>query len=90
MNIRLSDVDMFQLENKVRKLVQELIEPTIRRTEKDSKSVAFMMSKFDKLTREMEEIQLIAERAEVQMENVSKINAKFLEHERENRLAFAT
>lgn len=48
-----------------------------------------MMGKFDKLTREMEEIQIIAEKANVQMENVNKINARFLEHERENRLSFA-
>ena len=51
--------------------------------------MAFMMGKFDKLTREMEEIQIIAEKANVQMENVNKINARFLEHERENRLSFA-
>ena len=53
------NVEWFAVENRVRKLISELTEPTIRRSAEDREQITDLLGITDQLMRRMDEIELI-------------------------------
>jgi hypothetical protein len=73
--------DMFAVENKVRKLIHELLEPTIRRSADDRDTIANLVGTVDILMRRMDEVELIGSNANRKMTIVDEVKHKLSEFE---------
>jgi hypothetical protein len=69
----MSDLKDFDLENKVRKLMSQLMEPTIRRTTEDREMLMALRTDVDSVSRKMEETEVIGRNAEYKMSNIDVV-----------------